>query len=499
MPKARDYNDLVSKVRRGVLDLMGNVEKFEGGEREKAIYCELVESVRAAFEDWQPKAVVLEGALENLDSEAEKLHEITSRLYYKGAAPVGWELEEMQSACDETSQSIAHLQIDLHECEQTADIKTIQHGLTQLENRIATVNGVIENVNSANVTRTSFAPVDIRSAIKPELENILGLIEDVRGLLSPPQVNLMKQSNVIRFNEAAQELGAAAKNLVAGLRSKVMIRPGLELDLPELEDPPTPAPSPRPISYPSETPPTRSRPHQMVLIAGVILAFCLSSLVVAISYQHQADGTQRSEQASTQDETNGKDQGPAQISTNRIEQAPALDETNGKDQGPAQISTNRIEQAPALDETNGKDQGPTQISTNRIEQAPAQDGAIQQNSTRVLAPASARAPRKTTLPLSAAHVRLIWSSNQAVTGNAYRTLGISSHDQCARRCRNDIRCEAIDYAKESETCRLFGSIERSDPSANSDYALKASVASTAAIGPSRRFKVGRFRAVADSR
>jgi hypothetical protein len=165
-------------------------------------------------------------------------------------------VSQFRQASAKTLQSIADLQTDLHEYEQTADIETIQHGLTQLQTSIATVNGVIENVNSANVTRTSFAPVDIRSAIKPELENMLGLIEDVRGLLNPPQVNRMRQSNVIRFDEAAQELDAAAKDLVAGLRSKVMIRRGLGVDLPEFEDPPTPAPSPQPISHPSETPPT---------------------------------------------------------------------------------------------------------------------------------------------------------------------------------------------------------------------------------------------------
>jgi hypothetical protein len=157
-------------------------------------------------------------------------------------------VSQFRQASTKTLQSIAHLQTDLLECEQTADIKTTQHGLTQLQTSIATVNDVIENVNSANVTRTSFAPVDIRSEIKPELENILGFIENVRGLLNPPQVNRMRESNVIRFNEAAQELDAAAKNLVAGLRSKVMIRPGLGLDLPEVEDPPAPAPSPPPIS-----------------------------------------------------------------------------------------------------------------------------------------------------------------------------------------------------------------------------------------------------------
>jgi PAN domain len=343
---------------------------------------------------------------------------------------------QFRQASAKTLQSIADLQTDLHVCEQSADIRATQHGLTQLETGIETVNSVIENVHSANVTRTSFAPVDIRSAIKPELENILGLLDDVRGLLNPPQVNRMLQSNVIRFNEAAQELNAAAKNLVAGLRSKVMIRPGLGVDLPEFEDPPTPAPSPPPILHPSETPPMRSRLRQVVLIAGVILAICLSWLVVSsgavtiltklgLHGQHQADGTKGDEPA------------------------------------------------PDPNATNGTIQDTRQTDSKPIEPAPAPNGAAQQNSTRVLAPTSARALRKTTLPISAAHVRLVWSSNQAVTGNAYRTLGISSHEQCARRCRNDIRCEAMDYAKESETCRLFGSIERSDPSANSDYALKA--------------------------
>jgi hypothetical protein len=350
-------------------------------------------------------------------------------------------VSRFQQAGAKTSQSIAHLQTDLDECEQTADIKTIQHGLTQLQTRIATVNGVIENVNSANVTRTSFAPVDIRSTIKPELENILGLIEDVRGLLNSAQVNLMRQSNVIRFNEAAQELDAAAKNLVAGLRSKVMIRPGLGSDLPEFEDPPATAPSPQPILHPSETPPTRSRLHQAVLIAGV-LALCLSTLVVWGALN----------------DTGTKGNAPTQDGTQI---------TKGNEQPPTEDGTQI---------TKGNEQPPTEDGTQITkgnERAPAHDEAIQQSSPRVLATTSARAPRKTTLPLSAAHVRLIWSSNQAVTGKAYQTLGISSHEQCAKRCRNDTRCEAMDYAKESETCRLFGSIERSDPSANSDYALKA--------------------------
>jgi hypothetical protein len=203
----------------------------------------------------------------------------------------------------------------------------------------------------------------------------LGLIEDVRGLLNPPQVNRLRQSNVIRFNEAAQELDAAAKNLVAGLRSKVMIRPGLGLDLPEFEDPPIPAPSPAPISHPSEAPPMRSRWRQVVLIAGVTLVLCLSSLVALNGISHQADGTKGDEPA------------------------------------------------PAQDEANKTAQDPAQTGVKSSEQAPAHDRALQQKSTRVLARTSARASRKTTLPLSAARVRLIWSSNQAVTGNAYRTLG----------------------------------------------------------------------------
>jgi hypothetical protein len=448
-------------------------------------------------------------------------------------------VSQFQRASAKTLQSIAHLETNLHEREQIADIKTIQHELTQLQNSIATVNGVIENINSAYVTRTSFAPVDIRSTIKPELENILGLIEDVRGLLNPPQVNRMLQPNVIQFNDAAQELDAAARNLVAGLRSKVMIRPGLGLDLPEVEDlptaapspppisgpseirpglgldlpevedPPTPAPSPPPISHSSEMRPMRSRLHQMV-IAGVILA-CLSSLVVALNGQHQADGakrneqvpapngtnstpqetqtgtnrtdgaaqntaqtsTGRNEQVPAQGETNGTAPDTPEISTRRAEQVPAQGETNGPAPDTPEISTKRTEQVPAQGETNGPAPDTPESSSKRAEQAPALDEAIQPNSAGVLARTSARAPRKTTLPLFAAHVRLIWSNNQAVTGNAYRTLEISSHDQCARLCRNDIRCKVTDYAKDSETCRLFGSIERSDPSANSDYALKA--------------------------
>jgi hypothetical protein len=419
-------------------------------------------------------------------------------------------VSRFQGASAKTSQSIAHLQTDLHECEQTADIKTIQNGLTQLQTGIATVNGVIENVNSANVTRTSFAPVDIRSAIKPELENILGLIEDVRGLLSPPQVNGMRQSNVTRFIEAAQELDAAAKNLVAGLRSKVMIRPGLGLDLPEFEAPPTAAPSPPPISEPSEIrpglgldlpevedPPTpapipppilhrseirpmRSRLRQVVLIAGVLLVVCLSAPWVVVAsmnalngISHRADGTKPIEQAPSPNGTNGTAPDTPQTNTKVIQQDSAHGAANGTAPDTPQADTNVIQQDSTHDAANGTAPDTPRTDTKGVQQASAHDGVIQQNSTRVLAPTSVRTPRKTALPLSAAHDRLVWSSNQAVTGSAYRTLGISSHDQCARLCRNDIRCEAMDFAKESETCRLFGSIERSYPNANSDYALKA--------------------------
>jgi hypothetical protein len=171
--------------------------------------------------------------------------------------------------------------------------------------------------------------------------------------------------------------------------------------------------------------------------------------------------------------TNDTIQETGQSDTIPIEPPPALNATNGTIQETRQTDTKPIEPPPAPNATDGTIQETRQTETKPVEPPPAQDGATRQNSARVLAPTSARTPRKTTLPISAAHVRLVWSSNQAVTGNAYRTLGISSHDQCARLCRDDIRCKVTDYAKESETCRLFGSIERSDPSANSDYAVKA--------------------------